>query len=682
SYWSRLSTKAVQHSAGVIDLFFREAEANKNNPEYLEKELSLWDKTKIITSNVINSIQSFGSKVMGAIQNFGSEAISTTKDFFAYLLKQNQNQNTYEIPIDTNQNENQNPAQNQQSQIVQNQISPNNNQPQANQLSQNNNPDELEPEEPFVPYQNQTKSTSTLNQISTSTNQTSTLKTENLTTSQNQNNVQYQQCSFETNKTPTHHGVIINEIAWMGTPNSSNDEWIELKNISGQIIDVSGWQLIDKDNQIKINFSNLKNTKINPNQFILLERTDDYTLPNILADLIYVGSLSNTNEGLRLFDANCNLIDEVLASPSWPAGDSISRRTAERKTDLTWQTSENTGGTPKQENSIQGYGGGGSGQNNLQTSSTSTLSTTTLQTKNILISEIQINPTSQRFIELYNPNDFDIDLTGYYLQRKTSSSLNWQSLVSKTYFEGKIIKAKSYFVISRENLSSANIVVSNLTLSDSNSIQLKNEGDVLDSVGWNSASECEGACALFPQKNQSLQRKLENNNLIDNQNNQSDFETTNCPSPGKEMQPCSAEAPTGAFLKYSNTNNIVLSEIFFNPQGQDNGKEFIELYNPNSTDLNLTGWSLKIIKTSSSNSSSTTSTSSLANFKNTDQTIIPAYGFLLIGFSGYNSTSTPADIVRSTTLPNDFEKIILLDNQNQVIDEFNYKDFKDQNGAV
>lgn len=36
-------------------------------------------------------------------------------------------------------------------------------------------------------------------------------------------------CSQSNLLTPTHEGIIINEIAWMGTATSASDEWIELK---------------------------------------------------------------------------------------------------------------------------------------------------------------------------------------------------------------------------------------------------------------------------------------------------------------------------------------------------------------------------------------------------------------------------------------------------------------------
>ncbi|MDD5098479.1 MAG: lamin tail domain-containing protein, partial [Candidatus Pacebacteria bacterium] len=153
---------------------------------------------------------------------------------------------------------------------------------------------------------------------------------------------------------PSHSPIIINEVAWMGTSTSSSDEWIELKNVSSESINLNNWQLLDNDNQIKVVFSS---TDIIPaNGYYLLERTDDESVPNVIADKIYVGALSDTNESLRLFNNNCVLIDDALASSDWPAGNNSEKRTMERGADFSWHDysgdgTQNIFGTPKQENS-------------------------------------------------------------------------------------------------------------------------------------------------------------------------------------------------------------------------------------------------------------------------------------------------------------------------------------------
>ena len=40
-----------------------------------------------------------------------------------------------------------------------------------------------------------------------------------------------------------------------------------------------------------------------------------------------------------------------------------------------------------------------------------------LATEHLIINEIQVYPTEKRFIELYNPNDFSVDLTSWSVKK-------------------------------------------------------------------------------------------------------------------------------------------------------------------------------------------------------------------------------------------------------------------------
>lgn len=147
---------------------------------------------------------------------------------------------------------------------------------------------------------------------------------------------------------PSRDSIIINEVAWMGSPASYADEWIELKNISAEPVDLAGWQLQNAKLKIKVFF---KPAMVAPGGLYLLERTDDESAPEASADLFYAGSLANTNEGLFLFDGQCGLRDEIAVSSKWPAGDNVSKATMERTANFRWISSKQPGGTPKKENS-------------------------------------------------------------------------------------------------------------------------------------------------------------------------------------------------------------------------------------------------------------------------------------------------------------------------------------------
>ena len=133
--------------------------------------------------------------------------------------------------------------------------------------------------------------------------------------------------------------VVISEIAWMGTTESANDEWIELCNVSGLAVDLTGWSLVAEDGTPSISLSG----SAAGNSSFLLERTDDSSAPTASADSIYTGGLSNSGEVLTLLNGAGETIDSVNA---WHAGENDTKQTMER-VDLgnAWSSSVSPGGT-------------------------------------------------------------------------------------------------------------------------------------------------------------------------------------------------------------------------------------------------------------------------------------------------------------------------------------------------
>ncbi len=124
----------------------------------------------------------------------------------------------------------------------------------------------------------------------------------------------------------------------------------------------------------------------------------------------------------------------------------------------------------------------------------------------VVINEVQISPTGDRFIELFNQDDTEVNLTDWYIQRKTQTGTSFSSLVSSTNFENKKIKGHEYFLISRSLLNNSDIVVSTMTLTDSNVIQLKNQsGDIVDKLCWGDVTDC-GTVVANPTEGKSVAR--------------------------------------------------------------------------------------------------------------------------------------------------------------------------------
>ncbi len=99
--------------------------------------------------------------------------------------------------------------------------------------------------------------------------------------------------------------VIFNEIAYRGTEASGNNEWMELFNPSDQVVDLAGWKLLLGEKEIKLKGS------IAAQGYFLLERTDDQTLPEIPADQIYTGALSDDGVILKLLNPPGEIVDQV-----------------------------------------------------------------------------------------------------------------------------------------------------------------------------------------------------------------------------------------------------------------------------------------------------------------------------------------------------------------------------------
>jgi uncharacterized repeat protein (TIGR01451 family) len=113
-------------------------------------------------------------------------------------------------------------------------------------------------------------------------------------------------------------GVVINEVAWMGTAAGTYDEWIELHNTAAVTVSLDGWHLIDDDD-----LDIALHGEISPQGYYLIERTDDSAVSDVPAD--WTGSfgsgLSNSGEVLTLTDHLGAVVDTANGDGGpWPAG--------------------------------------------------------------------------------------------------------------------------------------------------------------------------------------------------------------------------------------------------------------------------------------------------------------------------------------------------------------------------
>jgi len=134
----------------------------------------------------------------------------------------------------------------------------------------------------------------------------------------------------------SHAEVIVNEVAWMGTADSANNEWIELYNNGTDSVDLDGWTLAAADGTPHISLSG----SIPAGGYYLLERNDG-AVPDITADQIYSGALGNTGESLVMTDGSGSTSDEVDMSSGWLAGNNDTKETMQWN-GTEWITAETT----------------------------------------------------------------------------------------------------------------------------------------------------------------------------------------------------------------------------------------------------------------------------------------------------------------------------------------------------
>lgn len=131
--------------------------------------------------------------------------------------------------------------------------------------------------------------------------------------------------TFSVMAQATPRAIVIHELAWAGTTNSSADEWIELHNPSMAPLSLDGWAVRSSDGSPSMTLAGI----IPAGGYFLLERTDDLSA-DPSADQIYTGALSNSGEQLTLYDNTGGIVDVAGDGGAWFAGANTTKQTMHR----------------------------------------------------------------------------------------------------------------------------------------------------------------------------------------------------------------------------------------------------------------------------------------------------------------------------------------------------------------
>ncbi len=413
--------------------------------------------------------------------------------------------------------------------------------------------------------------------------------------------------------------IIITEIA---AYEKSNYEWLEIYNKGTEPVDLNDWKFYEAETNHKLNeFQD--DLIIEPGEYAIIADVGENfkkSYPDFTGTIIDSSwsSLKESGEEITLKNANGDIIETFTYLPCPDTSLQRIDLNSNNYTETNWQIHE-TGNSAGKENEFNNQNDPPQDPteepdpepepepdpepepepDSPQPSSQKIVSSGTL-----VINEFVSDPADGEveWIELYNKNVFDIDLTGWQILDGTETKTELSGTIGSNF-------DSRFFVIEKPKGRLNN---------SGDSIILKDpQNNIIDAVSY-------GKWGLFPDENApaakdpfSTARIFDGAHTFKNKN---DFVVTETPTKGEtnlititEIQEKNYDHITDIKIEKKKTNykeQIAISEIYPNPPGSDLEFEWLELKNISQEDVDLTDWKItdkskKIFKISSKNFVST-----------------------------------------------------------------------------
>jgi hypothetical protein len=270
--------------------------------------------------------------------------------------------------------------------------------------------------------------------------------------------------------------IVINEI--MYDPASGETEWVELKNISPDIINLKGWSLSDVLTVPTKAVITDKDYFLSPNELFVAARDSSFYFihPDINAQtkVVPFGTLGNTVDGVIVYDYGDGIVDSMMYKSSWghKKGYSIERISDKKSScdSSNWVLSlSSEKSTPGKENSVVNIPDG--------------------SRNDMAINEIMFDPNigNNEFLEFINLKKDSLNIGGWSIEDQHANKY----ILSDSNF---VIGPDEYFILAADSsvLKGYNIYdyrnksvlnVSSLGLTTEELVLLKDlRGNVIDSV--------------------------------------------------------------------------------------------------------------------------------------------------------------------------------------------------------
>lgn len=267
----------------------------------------------------------------------------------------------------------------------------------------------------------------------------------------------------------------------------------------------------------------------------------------------------------------------------------------------------------------------------------------------VMLSEIQIAgaKASDEFVELYNSGEESVNLSGWSLRRKSVGDTTATGSSLKTFGASDAIPAQSYYLWA----NSASLfkdhadTTTGSSLADNNSLALYDKsGALIDSLTWGTGHVLPYSPALFgnPDAKESFVHDLVTLAWI----------KTKSPTPTNSKGVTFEESSNEVTVSDS-PYKILINEVLPNPKEKSDAGEFIELYNPGTESVDLSGWEIH-------------DASATGKYVFPSGQSIPALGYLVI-----------TDQEFSLSLNNSNETLSLSDSQKRPVHRVGYEKTKE-----
>lgn len=247
--------------------------------------------------------------------------------------------------------------------------------------------------------------------------------------------------------------------------------------------------------------------------------------------------------------------------------------------------------------------------------------------RGLLIVEVQTGSSSsasEEFIELYNQDEEELNLSTYKLEYFSAAATNFTTPSRVISLSGTLYPGGRYLITSSGYLNAQSNTTFAPTLAKvGGHVRLvsaeNNQSITHDLVGWGSATMPETDSADAPESGESLQRKGQADGYYqDTDNNNQDFVISNpspesnnpvppvpedpsptptdpTPDPVPEIPEAPEEPTPDISMPEEPVLQVLITELLPNPgsPGTDADDEFIELYNPNSRAVDLHDYRLE-----------------------------------------------------------------------------------------